>query len=118
MLSVSMVWFTAPCRLESSREEMRARGDLLQRELQDLQRRSDELAGLAQEAQSLKDEMDILRWGEEAWQGRQERERGQGGGGGSKIAINVAHSAEAHKSTFLAHVRPLCSHGNINAENA
>lgn len=48
-------------RLESSRDDLRVRGDLLEREVLDLQQRNEELTSLAQEAQSLKDEMDILR---------------------------------------------------------
>uniref|UniRef100_A0A8C9VHG5 Hook microtubule tethering protein 2 n=1 Tax=Scleropages formosus TaxID=113540 RepID=A0A8C9VHG5_SCLFO len=48
-------------RLESSRDDLRLRGDLLERELSELQRRNEELSSLAQEAQSLKDEMDVLR---------------------------------------------------------
>uniref|UniRef100_A0A8C6WW94 Hook microtubule-tethering protein 2 n=1 Tax=Neogobius melanostomus TaxID=47308 RepID=A0A8C6WW94_9GOBI len=48
-------------RLEGSRDDLRVRGDLLEREVLDLQQRNDELTSLAQEAQSLKDEMDILR---------------------------------------------------------
>lgn len=48
-------------RLEGSRDDLRVRGDLLEREVLDLQQRNEELTSLAQEAQSLKDEMDILR---------------------------------------------------------
>lgn len=48
-------------RLESSRDDVRLRGDVLQREVADLQLRNEELTCLAQEAQSLKDEMDVLR---------------------------------------------------------
>ncbi|KAJ3600396.1 hypothetical protein NHX12_031380 [Muraenolepis orangiensis] len=48
-------------RLESSRDDMRARADILQREVLVLQFRNEELTSLAEEAQTLKDEMDILR---------------------------------------------------------
>ncbi|XP_055008334.1 protein Hook homolog 2 [Boleophthalmus pectinirostris] len=48
-------------RLENSRDDLRLRSDLLEREVLDLQQRNEELTSLAEEAQSLKDEMDILR---------------------------------------------------------
>uniref|UniRef100_UPI003AAC40A1 protein Hook homolog 2 isoform X2 n=1 Tax=Centroberyx gerrardi TaxID=166262 RepID=UPI003AAC40A1 len=48
-------------RLENSRDDMRVRGEILEREVVDLQQRNEELTSLAQEAQTLKDEMDILR---------------------------------------------------------
>ncbi|GAA6072073.1 protein Hook homolog 2 isoform X2 [Tachysurus ichikawai] len=48
-------------RLENSRDDLRVRGDVLERELTNVQHRNEELTRLAQEAQSLKDEMDILR---------------------------------------------------------
>ncbi|KAM8824896.1 protein Hook homolog 2 isoform 2-T2 [Synchiropus picturatus] len=48
-------------RLENSRDDMRVRSDILEREVTDLQIRNEELTSLAQEAQALKDEMDILR---------------------------------------------------------
>ncbi|XP_067237287.1 protein Hook homolog 2 isoform X1 [Chanodichthys erythropterus] len=48
-------------RLESSRDDQRVRAEVLEREVTDLQMRNEELTSLAQEAQSLKDEMDILR---------------------------------------------------------
>ncbi|KAM4635087.1 protein Hook homolog 2 [Polymixia lowei] len=48
-------------RLENSRDDIRVRGDVLQREVAELQQRNEELTSLAQEAQTLKDEMDILR---------------------------------------------------------
>ncbi|XP_071387323.1 protein Hook homolog 2 isoform X2 [Centroberyx affinis] len=48
-------------RLENSRDDMRVRGEILEREVGDLQQRNEELTSLAQEAQTLKDEMDILR---------------------------------------------------------
>ncbi|KAF7666370.1 hypothetical protein LDENG_00109450 [Lucifuga dentata] len=48
-------------RLESSRDDMHLRGEILEREVADLQHRNEELTSLAREAQALKDEMDILR---------------------------------------------------------
>ncbi|XP_059204899.1 protein Hook homolog 2-like [Centropristis striata] len=48
-------------RLENSRDDMRVRGEILDREVTELQLRNEELTSLAQEAQALKDEMDILR---------------------------------------------------------
>ncbi|TNN45299.1 Protein Hook 2 [Liparis tanakae] len=48
-------------RLDNSRDDMRVRGEILEREVVDLQLRNEELTSLAQEAQALKDEMDILR---------------------------------------------------------
>lgn len=53
---------TVYLRLENSRDDMRVRGEILEREVADLQQRNEELTSLAQEAQALKDEMDILRW--------------------------------------------------------
>ncbi|XP_030646091.1 protein Hook homolog 2 isoform X1 [Chanos chanos] len=48
-------------RLESQRDDLRIRGEMLEREVGDLHQRNEELTSLAQEAQTLKDEMDILR---------------------------------------------------------
>ncbi|XP_062336501.1 protein Hook homolog 2-like isoform X2 [Osmerus eperlanus] len=48
-------------RLETSRDDLCVRRDVLEREMMELQHRNEELTSLAQEAQSLKDEMDILR---------------------------------------------------------
>uniref|UniRef100_A0A673WCP6 Hook microtubule tethering protein 2 n=1 Tax=Salmo trutta TaxID=8032 RepID=A0A673WCP6_SALTR len=48
-------------RLENSRDDMRVRGEIMERDVLDLTHRNDELTSLAQEAQTLKDEMDILR---------------------------------------------------------
>ncbi|XP_019963401.2 protein Hook homolog 2 isoform X1 [Paralichthys olivaceus] len=48
-------------RLENSRDDMRVRGEILEREVVILQLRNEELTSLAHEAQALKDEMDILR---------------------------------------------------------
>lgn len=48
-------------RLENSRDDVCVRGEILEREVADLLHRNEELTSLAQEAQALKDEMDILR---------------------------------------------------------
>ncbi|KAM9311228.1 protein Hook homolog 2 [Gastrophryne carolinensis] len=48
-------------RLESSRDDYRQRCQELDREVQDLHQRNQDLTGLAHEAQSLRDEMDVLR---------------------------------------------------------
>ncbi|XP_028909115.1 protein Hook homolog 2 isoform X1 [Ornithorhynchus anatinus] len=48
-------------RLESGKEDDRLRCEELEREVVDLQQRNHQLMSLAQEAQALKDEMDVLR---------------------------------------------------------
>nr|XP_004563012.2 protein Hook homolog 2 isoform X1 [Maylandia zebra] len=48
-------------RLENGRDDMRVRAEILEREVAELQLRNEDLTSLAQEAQALKDEMDILR---------------------------------------------------------
>uniref|UniRef100_A0A3Q3IUP2 Calponin-homology (CH) domain-containing protein n=1 Tax=Monopterus albus TaxID=43700 RepID=A0A3Q3IUP2_MONAL len=48
-------------RLESSRDDLSVRAEVLEREVVELQQRNEELTSLAQEAQVFKDEMDILR---------------------------------------------------------
>ncbi|KAK5885472.1 hypothetical protein CesoFtcFv8_019177 [Champsocephalus esox] len=48
-------------RLENSRDDVRVRSEVLEREVLELQQRNEDLTSLAREAQSLKDEMDILR---------------------------------------------------------
>ncbi|KAM6233259.1 protein Hook homolog 2 [Porphyrio hochstetteri] len=48
-------------RLESGKEELRARCSRLEREARGLQARADELSDLAGEARALRDEMDVLR---------------------------------------------------------
>lgn len=53
---------TVYLRLENGRDDMRVRAEILEREVAELQLRNEELTSLAQEAQALKDEMDILRW--------------------------------------------------------
>lgn len=52
---------TTYVRLENSRDDMRVRAEILEREVVDLQQRNEDLTSLAEEAQALKDEMDILR---------------------------------------------------------
>ncbi|KAF3846844.1 hypothetical protein F7725_003922 [Dissostichus mawsoni] len=47
--------------VDNSRDDVRVRSEILEREVVDLQQRNEDLTSLAQEAQSLKDEMDILR---------------------------------------------------------
>uniref|UniRef100_A0AAY5EXH1 Calponin-homology (CH) domain-containing protein n=1 Tax=Electrophorus electricus TaxID=8005 RepID=A0AAY5EXH1_ELEEL len=48
-------------RLENSRDDLRVRGEVLEREMLELQQRNEELTSLAQDAQALRDEMDVLR---------------------------------------------------------
>uniref|UniRef100_A0A8C5Q1F2 Hook microtubule tethering protein 2 n=1 Tax=Leptobrachium leishanense TaxID=445787 RepID=A0A8C5Q1F2_9ANUR len=48
-------------RLESARDDYKQRCEELDREVQELHQRNQDLTGLAHEAQSLRDEMDILR---------------------------------------------------------
>ncbi|XP_034046691.1 protein Hook homolog 2-like isoform X2 [Thalassophryne amazonica] len=48
-------------RLETIRDDMHVRGEIMAREVADLRLRNEELTSLAQEAQVFKDEMDILR---------------------------------------------------------
>ncbi|XP_046699739.1 protein Hook homolog 2 isoform X1 [Silurus meridionalis] len=48
-------------RLETNRDDLRIRNGVLERDVADLLHRNEELTSLAQEAQALKDEMDILR---------------------------------------------------------
>ncbi|KAM9251610.1 protein Hook homolog 2 [Cariama cristata] len=48
-------------RLESGKEELRARCTRLEQEARGLQARAEELSGLAGEARALRDEMDVLR---------------------------------------------------------
>lgn len=55
------VFVSVANRLENSRDDMRVRGDILEREVNELQLRNEELTSLAHEAQAFKDEMDILR---------------------------------------------------------
>ncbi|XP_072420387.1 protein Hook homolog 2 isoform X1 [Chiloscyllium punctatum] len=48
-------------RLEGMKDDFRIRCEEMEKEMYDLQRRNDELTSLAEESQSLKDEMDVLR---------------------------------------------------------
>lgn len=48
-------------RLEASKDDYRIRCEELEKELLDVKSQNEELASLADEAQSLKDEMDVLR---------------------------------------------------------
>ncbi|XP_068192691.1 protein Hook homolog 2 isoform X2 [Antennarius striatus] len=48
-------------RLDNSRDDMQVRAEMLEREVTELLQRNEDLTSLAQEAQALKDEMDILR---------------------------------------------------------
>lgn len=50
------------CRLETGRDDLRVRSEVLEREVADLQHQNEDLTSLAEEAQNLKDEMDILRY--------------------------------------------------------
>lgn len=48
-------------RLEAAKDDYRIRCEELEKELLDVKSQNEELAALADEAQSLKDEMDVLR---------------------------------------------------------
>ncbi|XP_071846791.1 protein Hook homolog 3-like isoform X2 [Apostichopus japonicus] len=48
-------------RLESQKDDFKIKADLLERELQDVLQKNEQLSALAEEARALKDEMDILR---------------------------------------------------------
>lgn len=62
-----MLFLVIYLRLDNSRDDMRVRGEILEREVTELQQRNEELTSLAQEAQAFKDEMDILRWDYGGW---------------------------------------------------
>lgn len=49
------------CRLEASKDDYRIRCEELEKELLDVKSQNEELSALADEAQTLKDEMDVLR---------------------------------------------------------
>lgn len=49
------------CRLEASKDDYRIRCEELDKELLDVKSQNEELSALADEAQTLKDEMDVLR---------------------------------------------------------
>lgn len=61
MLDFPLLTLRSFLRLENSRDDMCVRGEILEREVADLLHRNEDLTSLAQEAQALKDEMDILR---------------------------------------------------------
>lgn len=50
-----------PSRLEAAKDDYRIRCEELEKELLDVKSQNEELTSLADEAQSLKDEMDVLR---------------------------------------------------------
>ena len=49
------------CRLEAAKDDYRIRCEELEKELAEMRNQNEELTSLADEAQSLKDEMDVLR---------------------------------------------------------
>lgn len=49
------------CRLEAAKDDYRIRCEELEKEISELRQQNEELTNLAEEAQSLKDEMDVLR---------------------------------------------------------
>lgn len=49
------------CRLEAAKDDYRIRCEELEKNLLDAKSQNEELTSLADEAQSLKDEMDVLR---------------------------------------------------------
>lgn len=51
------------CRLEAAKDDYRIRCEELEKELVELRSQNEDLTSLADEAQSLKDEMDVLRLG-------------------------------------------------------
>lgn len=53
--------FLIPTRLEAAKDDYRIRCEELEKELLDAKSQNEELTSLADEAQSLKDEMDVLR---------------------------------------------------------
>lgn len=59
-LQLGFTW-TFCCRLEASKDDYRIRCEELEKELLDVKSQNEELTALADEAQSLKDEMDVLR---------------------------------------------------------
>lgn len=61
LIFFSLLTLCSFLRLENSRDDVCVRGEVLEREVADLLHRNEELTSLAQEAQALKDEMDILR---------------------------------------------------------
>lgn len=59
--SVNFNSFFIILRLEASKDDYRIRCEELEKELLDVKSQNEELTSLADEAQSLKDEMDVLR---------------------------------------------------------
>lgn len=55
--------FLFQSRLEAAKDDYRIRCEELEKELLDVKSQNEELTSLADEAQSLKDEMDVLRYG-------------------------------------------------------
>ena len=51
--------------MEAAKDDYRIRCEELDKELVESRSQNEELTSLADEAQSLKDEMDVLRWGSE-----------------------------------------------------
>lgn len=56
------VLFFLHCRLEAAKDDYRIRCEELEKEIGELRGQNEELTSLADEAQSLKDEMDVLRY--------------------------------------------------------
>lgn len=59
--NVEPVTDCATFRLEAAKDDYRIRCEELEKELLDVKSQNEELTALADEAQSLKDEMDVLR---------------------------------------------------------
>lgn len=60
-LTVSRVCVCVRARLEAAKDDYRIRCEELEKELLEVKGQNEELTSLADEAQSLKDEMDVLR---------------------------------------------------------
>ena len=54
--------FCVSSRLEAAKDDYRIRCEELEKELVDVRSQNEELTSLAEESQSLKDEMDVLRF--------------------------------------------------------
>ncbi|XP_074713600.1 protein Hook homolog 2 isoform X2 [Strix uralensis] len=97
-------------RLESGKEELRARCSRLEREARGLQARAEELSGLAGEARALRDEMDVLR-ASSARAGRLEAAvaayRGRAAAAGDLRrwvrALEERHAAQLRRAAALQH---------------
>lgn len=57
----SFFLYHIPSRLEAAKDDYRIRCEELEKELLDVKSQNEELTSLADEAQSLKDEIDVLR---------------------------------------------------------